>query len=144
MGIRVELFRDAAESQGRDRFSCRVELWDLLLDLGETFGWHPAGTTYLVPPTLKVATPARQNYQAGSVLDYKRVETSDAIAWAGALEGARRSPHFLSIVATRFAAVADGASEASVLSLIDEFIQYVYGGAFTFAALAPADARRPA
>lgn len=143
MGAYVELFRDAAESQGRDRFSCPVELWQLLLELGETFGWRPQGATYLVPPKLKVATPARQNYQAGSILDYKRVDAEDAIAWAGALESAKDSPHFIAMVSAHSAAIG-GATEAALLSLIDEFIEYVYGGAFTFAALAAADNRQPA
>jgi hypothetical protein len=141
VGVRVELFRDAAESQGRDLFSCPAELWELLVELGETFGWRPLGTTYLVPPKSKVVTPARQNYQAGSAQDYKRVEAQDAIAWAGALDGAKRSPHFIAMVSARSAAIGGGSSEAALLSLIDEFIQYVYGGAFTFAAL-PADDRQ--
>jgi len=135
-GVRVELLRDAAESHGRDRFSCPGAVWDLLLELGETFGWRPAGTTYLVPPKSKVTTPARQNYQAGDSLDYKRVEAEDAIAWASALEDSRHSPHFIAIVSARSAAVGGGASIDSLLSLIDEFIVYVYGGAFTFATAA--------
>lgn len=133
-GVRVELFRDAAESHGRDRFSCPGAVWDLLLELGETFGWRPLGTTYLVPPKSKVTTPARQNYQAGDPIDYKRVETEDAIAWASALEGSRHSSHFIAMVSARSAAVGAAGSVDSLLSLIDEFIEYVYGGAFTFAA----------
>jgi hypothetical protein len=95
-----------------------------------------------VPPKSKIVTPARQNYQAGSILDYKRVDAEDAIAWARALEGAKNSPHFAAIVAARSAAM-DGATEAAMLSLIDEFIQYVYGGAFTFAARPAAESPQP-
>jgi hypothetical protein len=132
-GVHIQLFRDAAESQGRDRFSCPAAVWELLLELGETFGWRPLGTTYQVPPKSKVTTPARQNYQAGDALDCKTVETADAIAWAGALDGAKRSPHFIAMVSARSAAIGGGTSVDSLLSLIDEFIVYVYGGAFTFA-----------
>ena len=134
-GVQVQLFRDAAESQGRDRFSCPGVVWEVLLELGETFGWRPLGATYLVPAKLKVTSPARQNYQAGGALDYKRVDAEDAMAWAGALEGAKNSPALIGMLTARSAAIGNGVTAESLRSLIDEFIQYAYGGAFTFAVL---------
>lgn len=139
MGVYVELFRDAKESQGRDRFSCPAGLWELLREVGETFGWQPQGTTYLVPPKLKITAPARQNYQAGSALDYKRVEAEDALGWARALDGAKLTPAFVAMVTARSATFGAPLTEVALLSLINEFIQYLYGGGFTFAIMTQAE-----
>jgi hypothetical protein len=126
----VEMFRAAVEREGRDRFSCSLAVWELLVEIGQTFGWQPKGTTYLVSPRQKVETPALRNYQPGNALDHKRVETEDAIAWARALEVAKRSPHLAAMMNARSEAI--GASDGTAPHL-DEFIAFAYGGAFTFA-----------
>ena len=69
MGAVVEMYRDAVEVKGRDRFSCSLATWALLAELGQAFGWRPQGTTYRIPPRLKVETPALQDYQPGNALD---------------------------------------------------------------------------
>ena len=72
-------------------------------------------------------------------MDYKRIESADALAWARALDGAKRSSAFVSMVTARAASVGTGVTDAALLSLIDEFIQYLYGGAFTFAIVTSAE-----
>jgi hypothetical protein len=131
----VEMFRPAAEREGRDRFSCSVAVWELLAEIGQTFGWQPKGTTYLVSPKQKVETPALRNYQPGNALDHKRVEAEDAIAWASALEVAKRSPHLAAMMNARSEAIgaSDGAAIDRLAPLLDEFIEFAYGGAFAFA-----------
>lgn len=135
MGVVVEMFRDAVDPQGRHRFSCALSTWQFLRELGETFGWRPHGTTYSVPPNVKVEVPALRNYQPGDALDHKRVTAEDAMSWAAALNIAKRSAHLDAMIKARLSAT--GAScemtEGLLLSLLDEFIQYAYGGAFTFA-----------
>ena len=74
----VEMFREAAAPKGRNRFSCPLPAWDLLWELGQAFGWHPKGTTYVVPARSRMEAPARRNYQPGSVQDHKQVEAEDA------------------------------------------------------------------
>lgn len=133
----VEMFRDAAERHGRDRFSCSLPVWRFLRDLGVTFGWQPCGTTYSAVAKPEIDLPARHDYQPGDARDRKYVDADDAIAWANALEAAKRSSHSAAMID----AAADGASmEAPLRSLIDEFIAYAYGGAFAFA-ISPASAR---
>ena len=131
----VQMFRDAAEPHGRDRFSCPLAAWELLWELGQAFGWHPKGTTYTSPSERPVETPARHNYQPGDAPDYKRVEADDATAWASALEVAKHSPHFAAMINARSVARATrGESTIELLSgVLDEFIEFLYGGAFTFA-----------
>jgi hypothetical protein len=139
MNSRVEMVRDAAERHGRDRFSCSLPSWDFLRDLGEAFGWHPRGTTYMTNAGIEI--PARHNYQPGDTLDYKRVDADDAIAWAGALETAKRSPYFAAMTEARSSAMAPGGAplEAPLSSLVDEFVVYAYGGAFAFAISSESD-----
>jgi len=131
----VEMFREAAERDGRDRFSCSLDVWELLAEIGRTFGWQPKGTTYQASPRQKVDSPARRNYQPGDALDHKRVEAEDAIAWAHALEVARHSPHLAAMMSARSTALgtSDGAVVDPASPLLDEFIEFAYGGAFTFA-----------
>jgi hypothetical protein len=62
----VEMFREAAAPGGRNRFSCPLQTWELLWELGRAFGWTPRGTTYVVPAKSTVEAPARRNYQPGS------------------------------------------------------------------------------
>ena len=128
MSAIVEMFREAAAPGGRNRFSCPVQTWQLLGELGRAFGWQPKGTTYVLPAKSTVEAPARRNYQPGTVQDHKEVEAADAMAWARALEVARASPHT--------AAMIDARSAGEILpGVIDEFIEFAYGGAFEFAIL---------
>jgi hypothetical protein len=127
----VEMVRKAAEAGGRDRFSCPVPVWELLRELGETFGWRPKGTTYVLSPNSKIETPARRNYQPGEARDHKSVAAEDAAAWAAALVKAKKSPHFAAMIQSR----SDASKEAIELlpGALDEFIEFAYGGSFAFA-----------
>src|SRR4029450_11924258 len=93
----VEMFRDAAERHGRDRFSCSVPAWRFFKDLAVTYGWQPRGTTYS-PFDSHIAPPARHNYEPGDSRDRKYVEADDAIAWANALEAAKSSAHSAAMI----------------------------------------------
>jgi hypothetical protein len=128
MSTIVEMFRDAAAPKGRNRFSCPMSTWELLVELAQAFGWQPKGTTYVLPAKSKVEAPARRNYQPGTVRDHKQVETEDAVAWARALEVAKASPHAAAMIEARSAG-------AVLPGVIDEFIAFAYGGAFEFAIL---------
>jgi hypothetical protein len=126
MGTIVQMFREAAAPKGRNRFSCSISTWELLWELGQAFGWQPKGTTYVLPAKSKVEAPARRNYQPGSVQDHKQVEAEDAQAWARALEVAQASPHTAAMIEAR--------SAGDLLpGVIDEFVEFAYGGAFEFA-----------
>lgn len=131
----VEMFRDAAAPGGRNRFSCPLQTWELLWELGRAFGWTPKGTTYVLPAKSTVEAPARRNYQPGSVQDHKHVEADDAMAWARALEVAKDSPHTAAMIEARSAALADAGNLGSQVlpGVVDEFISFAYGGAFEFA-----------
>jgi hypothetical protein len=135
MSTVVQMFREAAAPKGRNRFACPMPVWELLWELGQAFGWHPQGTTYVLPAKSKVEAPARRNYQPGSAQDHKRVEAEDAMAWARALGVAKASPHAAAMIEARAAALADcGDVTAELLpGVIDEFIEFAYGGAFEFA-----------
>jgi hypothetical protein len=131
MSAIVEMFRGAASQ----RFSCPVPIWDLLWELGHAFGWRPTGTTYVMPAKSTVETPARRNYEPGDSQDHKRVEGEDAVAWARALEVAKVSPHVTAMIEARSAGLASGATPGGELlsGVLDEFIEFAYGGAFEFA-----------
>ncbi len=126
MSAIVEMFREAAAPGGRNRFSCPMPTWELLEELGRAFGWQPQGTTYVLPAKSKVEAPARRNYQPGSVRDHKHVAAEDAMAWARALETAQASPHAAAMIEAR-------AAGELLPGVIDEFIEFAYGGAFEFA-----------
>lgn len=131
----VEMYRDAIERGGRDQFSCSVPIWELLQELAQTFGWLPMGASYVAPPKLTVQAPARRDYRPGGARDIKRIDKDDAAAWAGALEAAQDSPHLAAMIAARADAIAtaDGrAAEALLPGVIEEFVEFAYGGAFTF------------
>lgn len=143
MSFTVYMVRDSAERGGRDRFSCSFGTWELLVEIAKTFGWKPRGTTYLpVRASDSPDTAARHGYQPGDQQDYKRIEAEDAIAWARALSEARRSPHLTAMLAARPgpAVLPDRASDtgaegagAPFTVVMDEFIEYAFGGAFSFA-----------
>lgn len=153
MEILVEMVRIAVEPGGRDRFSCSLSAWQLFRRLGETFGWQPLGTTYIPAAAKKLSPaeakaslpPARHDYSPGVAQDSKHVDAIDALEWARALERARNSPHLHALIASwspEFVA-ADATPEigqARVEALLDEFIQYAYGGEFAFFARGPATA----
>jgi hypothetical protein len=129
------MFREAAAPKGRNRFSCPIPTWELLRELGQAFGWQPRGTTYVLPAKSKVEAPARRDYHPGPVHDHKQVEAEDAMAWARALAIAKASPHVAAMIEARAAAlIGSGESITELLpGVIDEFIEFAYGGAFEFA-----------
>lgn len=144
MSTIVEMFREAAAPKGRNRFSCPTVIWELLSELGLAFGWRPHGTTYVLPSKSTVETPARRDYQPGGSQDHKRVQQEDAVAWARALQVAKGSPHFAAMIEARAAALAGDGKVGSELvpGVLDEFIEFAYGGAFEFAILSE-DTRHP-
>jgi hypothetical protein len=122
----VEMARDARETHGRDRFSCTLDEWRLLLSLAQESGWQPQGATYELPSHSKIDEPARRNYEPGDASDRKRVGAQDANALARALTDAKGSPRLTALVAE------SSVTTASLATLISEFIEYAYGGAFMF------------
>jgi hypothetical protein len=129
----VEMFRDAAAPKGRDRYSCPASIWDLLWELGRAFGWQPVGTTYVPPARRIVEAPARRNYQPGGSEDHKKVEQQDAVSWARALEAAKVSPHATAMIQAHSAARVGEDGAELLPGVLDEFIEFAYGGAFEFA-----------
>lgn len=129
------MFRDAGSPPGRNRFSCSLPAWELLAELGRTFGWHPQGTTYVVPITDRATVPALRNYEPGGSQDSKRIELEDAMGWARALELAKTSPHFAAMIQARADARAASGKPVGDLppGVFEEFIEFAYGGAFEFA-----------
>jgi hypothetical protein len=131
----IEMFRDTSLPRGRNRFSCSLPTWELLAELGRTFGWHPQGTTYVVTVSDRATVPALRNYQPSGSQDTKRIEAEDAMGWARALELAKGSPHFPAMIAARSVALADSDKPVDDLpsGVLEEFIEFAYGGAFQFA-----------
>jgi hypothetical protein len=130
MSAIVKMFRGAGTPSGGTQFSCPTPIWDLLWELGSAFGWQPTGTTYVMPAKSISQMPARRNYQPGGSRDLKQVEEQDAVAWARALEVAKASPHFATMIEARSAELLPG--------MLDEFIEFAYGGAFEFSISEPA------
>lgn len=120
---------------GRDarRFVCASSTWEFLRDLGQTFGWHPRGTTYVTSSRQKTPPSAhiRHNYQPGGEQDYKRIDAEDAIEWASALGSARNSSHFVGMISAYVG--LSGVSQEQLMSVLDEFIAFAHEGAFVFA-----------
>jgi hypothetical protein len=138
----VDLVRDAVEPGGRDRFSCSWTEWTLILELGRVFGWRARGATYVQGPGATAITPALRNYDPGDSHDYKSVGGEDAMELAAALERAKQSSHFATLIANHVGPVAlsgeatpelQRSANASFETVLDEFIEYAYGGAFSFA-----------
>jgi hypothetical protein len=142
----IEMTRDSAEPGGRDRYSLSSDAWTQLLVLGTTFGWQQRGTRYQRKQTDKVAdvsatADAVHDYLPGNHLDYKRVDAEDAYAWATALSAAS-SPHMEAAVCdTADTIVLRGTPSTEATQSVNapfavtmtEFIEYAYGGAFSFA-----------
>lgn len=129
----IVALRGSTQHEGR-RFVCPVNTWEFLRDLGQTFGWHPRGATYVTSSkkqrTLPV-TAIRHNYQAGDIQDCKQIETADAVEWASALRLAKRSSHLTGMI--RAHAALERSSEKALLDMVDEFIDFARAGAFVFA-----------
>jgi hypothetical protein len=132
MSAIVEMSRRAADPK---RFSCPLPIWELLWELAHAFGWHPKGTTYVMSAKSTVEAPARRNYEPGDSQDHKQVEEADAVGWARALEVAKASPHVAAMIEARSAAFVSGGKPVGELlpGVLDEFIDFAYGGAFEFA-----------
>jgi hypothetical protein len=129
------MFRDAGSSGEHNRFSCSLATWELLAELGRTFGWHPKGTTYVVPVTSRATVPALRNYEPGGSQDTKWIEAEDALGWARALEHANASPHVRAMTEARAASLAKEGKRTDDLlpGVLEEFVAFAYGGAFKFA-----------
>lgn len=129
---RVVALRGTSQRAPR-QFVCAASTWEFLRELGQTFGWHPRGTTYVTStiPRTSPTAPIRHNYQPGGPQDCKRIEAEDAIEWAGSLRAAKHSAHFIGMI--RAHAGLDDSAQEPLLSIVDEFIQFAYEGAFVFA-----------
>jgi hypothetical protein len=126
--LSVEMFRDAAELDGRDRFSCSLLVWDFLQEIGAEFGWSPRGSAYVALSGPTDGTLVRRDYQPGDARDLKEVVEADAIAWARALESAILSQRFLELSRR----CAPSLRQHDLVSVVREFTEYCYGGAFVF------------
>lgn len=143
MSIMIEMSRESAEPGGRDRFSLSAEAWELLIDIGQAFGWQPQGTLYARKPSAKeLGTAALHDYRPGNHRDRKRISAEDAKAWATALDKAQQSPHLENLLGSRTGAVVldESATDEQKRSVnapfevtMKEFVEYAYGGAFSFA-----------
>jgi hypothetical protein len=137
MSVMIEMVRDARAPGGRNRFSCSLPTWELFWDLGRAFGWRPRGTTYVMVTKGPAEEPARRNYEPSGSQDQKRIDEEDAMAWARALDVAKSSPHLAAMIEARSHALRSSGSRGSELlpGVLDEFIEFAYGGAFEFAVL---------
>lgn len=121
------------------RFLCSVTTWEFLSDLGQTFGWHPRGSTYVTtskqrsPPLLAI----RHNYQPGGIQDGKQIESADATEWARALGVAKHSSYFGGMI--RAHATLVRCAEEQLRDMVDEFIDFARAGAFVFSLHAEPD-----
>lgn len=140
MSTSVVAFRGTSGRDAR-RFLCPDRTWEFLRDLGQTFGWHPTGTSYVtsVRQRMPHSLPVRHNYQPGGEQDRKQIDADDAIEWASALYTARHSSHFGGMIRAH-AGLIDSPKE-TLLNLVDEFIDFAREGAFVFALAAETDAQ---
>lgn len=137
----VELSR----TSGDDQFICSLADWNFIRDLGRTFGWHAAGTTYLPQQGERARiNPIKHDYQPGDSRDSKRVEADDAAQWAAALDGARRSPFLAGMLRTHTQrqGVNQTLAEHSLNAQLQSFSEFSRRGAFTIA-LRDAQQTRP-
>jgi hypothetical protein len=130
----IEMFRGSSESKEPASFTCSLGTWELLWELGQTFGWRPKGATYVAPPGRKISTPALRNYHPGEALDRKWVDADDALGWAAALDVARKSPHLDAMLNARHAGHGSDPADADRSRFeVDRFIEFARNGAFEFA-----------
>jgi hypothetical protein len=125
----VEMTRDAGDPGERHRYSCSLEQWTLMLELGKEFGWRAHGATYLRrPASLRGSASMRHNYIPGDSRDAKCVDGKDAAAFAASLERAHRSPHFGALTRQTAQVVPTSFEE-----MLGGFIAYATAGEFSFA-----------
>lgn len=130
-------------AHGARHFLCSVTNWEFLSDLGQTFGWHPRGSTYVTTARQRTLPPLaiRHNYQPGGMKDCKQIEADDATAWAGALGIAKHSVYFNGMI--RAHATLAHSAEEPLRDMLDEFIDFARTGAFIFSLCAEPEAVIP-
>ena len=135
----IVAIRESPPHEAR-RFLCPVSTWEFLRDLGQTFGWHPRGATYVTNSRQRTLPPAtiRHNYQPGGMQDCKQIEADDASEWASALGIAKGSSYFSGMIRAHAAFVRS--ADEPLLDMVDEFIDFAHAGAFVFALCAEPDA----
>lgn len=127
---------ELARANDDDQFTCTLPDWNFIRDLGKTFGWHPAGTTYLPQQGARARhNPTKHDYQPGDSRDSKRVEADDSARWAAALEAAQRSPFISGMLRTHVRLLDQNHADAehTLRSELQTFIQFARRGAFTVA-----------
>ncbi len=141
--VLVSLVRLHGRCNERDRFVCDHSAWELLQEVGVSFGWKQRGTTY-VPNgffrhTAATSRMTRHDYRPGEASDPKCVDNLDAIAWAAALSMGHRSPYLSGMLeATHTTDVAYWGEQgvvghsAAFSLLMRDFTQYAFVGAFAF------------
>lgn len=158
MTTMVELRLATSKQGGSERFACNLEFWNLMIELGSTFGWKPLGATYVATPIKLARQPEarKRDYEPGPWRDAKTVEAQDASRWANALSGAKASRHLRNLTKDHLSAraqpngdvdICNPKFDAEFADAMDEFIHYLHKGAFSFAAgssgdIAPMSARK--
>jgi hypothetical protein len=128
----VTLVRDATEPGGRNVFSCTEREWELLVQLGQVFGWPARGATYIRHKGSSVEDDVRHGYKAGESQDPKRVDSEDALSWATALDRARGSERIDALIEKTEAGQQNAINSVLFAAILDDFIEYAYGGEFSF------------
>jgi hypothetical protein len=129
-GVVVELSR----AKGDDLFTCTLPDWNFIRDLALTFGWHPAGTTYLPQHGQQARrNPIKHDYLPGDSQDSKRVEADDSAQLAAALDGAKRSPFLPGMLRTHAQLQDRSGTEQPLQLQLQTFIQFARRGTFTIA-----------
>ncbi|WP_129780392.1 hypothetical protein [Peristeroidobacter soli] len=108
-------------------------------DLGQTFGWHPRGSTYVTTARQRTLPPPaiRHNYHPGGMKDCKQIEADDATEWASALGTAKHSSYFSGMIGAHASLVHS--AEEPLRNMVDEFIDFARAGAFVFSLCAEPD-----
>jgi len=147
----VELRIEQSHSSTMETYSCSFDFWNLMLSVGEAFGWKPLGTSYL-PTSFKSVqgqqTP-RHDYRPGEWSDAKRVGAEDASAWAAALRVALDSSHLDSML-TPYHGIANQAHTdldadpyqdgTDIRDSLNDFAKLLQQGALLFAVADAIDA----
>ena len=128
----ITLVRNATEPGGRNVFSCTEREWELLVQLGQLFGWPARGATYIPRKGSSVDDDVRHGYKAGERQDPKRVDSDDALSWAAALDRARGSERIEALIANTEAGQQNAINSVLFAAILDDFIEYAYGGEFSF------------
>lgn len=128
----VELSREPST----DQFTCSLPDWNFMRDLGQTFGWHPVGTTYLPQQGQRARhNPIKHDYQPGDTQDRKRIEAADSAQWVTALEVAKRSPFISGMLRThvKLCGASGTHTEQSLHLHLQNFIEFARRSGFTIA-----------